>query len=413
MVKTLVICIDRDNDLYEKARLNGPIIGRKANIDAATKLALSDPEDVDANAMFYAIKLYDSLTKSKKKAEVITLTGHKSLGYKADREISNQLDRVISELGASSCVLISDGASDEEIVPIIKSRIKIDSTKIVYVKQAKELERTYYVILEKLRDPYYAKIILGIPALVLLLFSGASYLGLGWQPIGIIIGLYLLLFKGFGVEEHVLHFFGNLNFSFERVSWIANVLASILVLLIFIVLSHAYSTTLELGLYGEKMYAYIISSISPLLLVSSLLVIIGKAVDAILDKRSFVVTKYAQYSVAAVLLTLILDVGSKWIINMDPPYASFGDFFFTMLSSLVIAWISIVVINFIKTNSLLSMKLEGKEVINVNGSFIGRIVGVDGAHGLIILQNIFGKKISLPFDSISSVSEKVITKSII
>ena len=38
----LVLCVDRDNDLFEKAKVHGPIIGREENLNAATKLALID-----------------------------------------------------------------------------------------------------------------------------------------------------------------------------------------------------------------------------------------------------------------------------------------------------------------------------------------------------------------------------------
>ncbi|MDD5022879.1 MAG: DUF373 family protein [Candidatus ainarchaeum sp.] len=413
MVETIVLCIDRDNDLSSKAGIGGPIVGRKNNLNAATKLALSDPEDVDANAMFYAIKLYDSLLKSRKSVEIITITGDKKLGYKADKEISNQLDRVVRELGALSCVLVSDGASDEEVMPIIKSRIKIDSNKIVYVKQAKELEKTYYVILEKLKDPYYAKIILGVPALFLLLISLSSYSGVGWQPIGIVVGLYLLFLKGFGWEEKITDFFKDLNFSFERVSWVANVSAIIIFVLSLLVAGNAYNTALNLDLYGEKMYSYILSSITSLLLFSALFVVLGKSIDSIQDKKHFMITRYAVYAIAFVLLALILDIGSNWITNIREPYISFGEFFSILIISLFIAWVSTIIIGFIRTNSLLSLKMEGKEVINTNGGFVGRIVGVDGANGTIIIQNVFDRRMVIPFDSVFSVSDQVVVQSIV
>lgn len=63
----LIICIDRDNDLFEKARVVGPIVGRENNLSAATSLALADPEDPDSNAIFYAIKVYDQFKKRKSK----------------------------------------------------------------------------------------------------------------------------------------------------------------------------------------------------------------------------------------------------------------------------------------------------------------------------------------------------------
>jgi len=54
--KLLVICIDRDNDVGEKAGIVTPVVGRDACIEAAQRLALEDPEDADSNSIFAAIK---------------------------------------------------------------------------------------------------------------------------------------------------------------------------------------------------------------------------------------------------------------------------------------------------------------------------------------------------------------------
>ena len=61
--KTLVLCIDGDDDIGIKAKIDTPIIGRQANLDSATRLAVSDPEEADANAMFGEVKLIDELMK--------------------------------------------------------------------------------------------------------------------------------------------------------------------------------------------------------------------------------------------------------------------------------------------------------------------------------------------------------------
>ena len=45
--KLLVICVDRDNDVGEKAGIKTPVIGRDACIEAAQRLALEDPEDAE------------------------------------------------------------------------------------------------------------------------------------------------------------------------------------------------------------------------------------------------------------------------------------------------------------------------------------------------------------------------------
>ena len=60
MVRTLVITIDRDNDLGVKAGIRGPVIGRKATLTAALKLGIADPEESDTNAILGACLLYTS-----------------------------------------------------------------------------------------------------------------------------------------------------------------------------------------------------------------------------------------------------------------------------------------------------------------------------------------------------------------
>ena len=60
-MKTLVLCVDRDNDFGRKANCNSPIIGREDNLRAAQALALADPEDSDSNCLYAAISTYDKL----------------------------------------------------------------------------------------------------------------------------------------------------------------------------------------------------------------------------------------------------------------------------------------------------------------------------------------------------------------
>ena len=57
-------------------------------------------------------------------------------------------ERITKVTGVDNVVLISDGAEDEYILPIIQSRIKITSVSRVSVKQSHELEDTYYRILK-------------------------------------------------------------------------------------------------------------------------------------------------------------------------------------------------------------------------------------------------------------------------
>ncbi len=200
---TLIICIDRDNDFGEKAGIEGPIIGKKANIFAANKLALADAEDSDVNALFKAIQTYTEL-KKKDRVEIITLTGDKRVGMESDHEITRQLDIVLEKYNAEEAILISDGAEDEYILPIIRTRIKMIYPKRVIIKQSQRLESTYYMIFEFIRkilnDSKASRFFIGIPAIALLIYAvfGAA----GGRIILGTIGLYLFI-KGFQLESTV------------------------------------------------------------------------------------------------------------------------------------------------------------------------------------------------------------------
>lgn len=200
---TLIICIDRDNDIGEKAGIEGPIIGQKENKAAANKLALADAEDSDVNALFKAIQTYTEL-KKKDKVEIITLTGDKRVGMESDHEITRQLDIVLEKYHAEEAILISDGAEDEYILPILRTKIKMIYPKRVIIKQSQKLESTYYMIYEFIKqilnDPKASRFFIGVPAVALLIY--AAFGSAGGRIILGTIGLYLFI-KGFQLENTV------------------------------------------------------------------------------------------------------------------------------------------------------------------------------------------------------------------
>ena len=54
----MVLAVDRDGDLERKTRIRSPVFGREALMAAATTLAVADPEEADANALFAAVREY-------------------------------------------------------------------------------------------------------------------------------------------------------------------------------------------------------------------------------------------------------------------------------------------------------------------------------------------------------------------
>ena len=204
-MKLLIINIDRDNDFGRKAKIKSPIIGIKDNEEAAFKLGRADPEDSDVNAIFLAISLYDKLHNEGKEVEIVTLCGDISVGIVSDQKIADQLDTVIKQTGADEAILITDGAEDEYVLPIVQSRIKIRSIQRVSVKQSEQLEDTYYRVIKMLDDEKVKKQF--ILPLTLILLVGATFILLnmaasGFGAILFTLGVYLLI-RVFNLERTI------------------------------------------------------------------------------------------------------------------------------------------------------------------------------------------------------------------
>ena len=149
MVRTLVLTIDRDNDLGVKAGIRGPIIGRKATLTAALKLGIADPEESDTNAILGALHHHDRLNERNEgddEIEIAILTGDVRVGPRSDRAIASQLDEVIQEFQPDTAVLVTDGADDEASLPILTSRVRVDHVEKIIVRQSKGIESTYYYL---------------------------------------------------------------------------------------------------------------------------------------------------------------------------------------------------------------------------------------------------------------------------
>jgi len=245
-MKTLILNVDRDDDFGRKAKVKSPIMGIKNNIDAANKLGQADPEDSDLNAIFSAISTYNSLEKEGKDAEIATICGHINVGIKSDQLLSEQLEKVIKETNAQDVILITDGAEDEYILPIIQSRIKISSINRVSVKQSRELEDTYYRILKILDDEKVQKQFLLPIALVLIVGAFFVLLNMvvsGFGAILLTLGAYLLI-RVFRWERRIAVIWEEIKSGFltGKLSIYTSILA-IVILIAFGLL--AYYTTFE------------------------------------------------------------------------------------------------------------------------------------------------------------------------
>lgn len=209
-MKTLILCVDRDDDFGTKAGLNSPFIGRDENLNAAMALGLKDAEDSDINTLLASVSLYDEMLRKGHDVEIATICGDVDVGYESDLVLATQLETVLEAVRPDRVVLVSDGAEDEYIYPVVSSRIKVDSVRKVFVKQAPTVEGAYYIIIKMLHDDKIRKRILVPVGLALLVFGmfalldplvqllqkapEVSFTSMGLAMIWAVVGLYLVLF---------------------------------------------------------------------------------------------------------------------------------------------------------------------------------------------------------------------------
>ncbi|WP_181691685.1 DUF373 family protein [Natronomonas sp. LN261] len=205
----LILCVDLDDDLGRKTGFETPVVGRDAVEAAAVALATADPEDSDVNVCFQGVHVHDSIDDES--VEVAVVTGTAKADVSANRKVGEEVDTVLASLSTGEdvkAIVVTDGAQDESVLPVIRSRVPIDGVRRVVVRQAQDLESMYYTFKQVLADPETRGTIL-IPLGILLLIYPISILaeviGLPGSTLGVIsalLGLYVL-FRGLGLEETI------------------------------------------------------------------------------------------------------------------------------------------------------------------------------------------------------------------
>jgi putative membrane protein len=208
--RILILCVDRDGDLGIKTRIKTPLIGRENNLNAAVTLALRDPEEPDANAMFEAIRLHDRLLSEGKPDEVFevaTISGSELGGVGADRKITAELNEILGSFPADEVILVTDGYSDEAVLPLVESRVPVSSVRRIVIKHSESIEETAALFTRYLKmlmeNPRYSRIALGLPGVLLLILGVLAVFGLVHyylMAFVIVLGLFLFV-KGFGVDR--------------------------------------------------------------------------------------------------------------------------------------------------------------------------------------------------------------------
>lgn len=203
-MKTLILCVDRDDDLGRKADIETPLVGRRRVADAAMALGLADPEDSDTNALLATVHLFDkesdAAARGDRQVEVAAIAGHHLVGLRSDRILARQLDEVLSLTRADEIVLVSDGAEDEQIMPILASRARIAHVHRSIVKQAPRLEGFLYTLSRMLDDDKLAKRYLLPLGLVFMVWGIAFFFDVSRLATGLTLGII-----GAWLFTHAMH----------------------------------------------------------------------------------------------------------------------------------------------------------------------------------------------------------------
>ena len=214
---TLVLVVDIDDDLGY-AGIATPVIGEGEVEKVAISYARENPEDSDVNALFAGLKLLSEMRGQGRDAEIAVVAGDPVNTVEAHRKVLEQVGEVVGYLRGRGCgeveiVLVSDGAEDETVIPIIQGRYRIVAVKRVVVTQHVGVETTYIVLGRMIKkamfEPRFSKYFLGVPGLMILILgmlAVANLLSYAVEVGAILLGGAMIV-RGFGLEP----FFENLG----------------------------------------------------------------------------------------------------------------------------------------------------------------------------------------------------------
>jgi putative membrane protein len=370
--------VDRDGDIETKAGIKTPLLGRTANLDGATALILKDPEEPDANAMFEAVRLHDKLQNEKQPEEmfeVATISGSELGGVSADRKLVAELSNLLDSFSANEVILVTDGYSDEAVLPLIESRVPVSSVRRIVIKHSESIEETAALFTKYIRllvdNPRYARMALGLPGLLVFIFGilwainnfvypGAIYFyGI---TIVIVLGGFLLI-KGFGVDKSAKDFYKWVKeYSPPPLPMqISNytIFAGILCVAVSVYLGIA-NVTINVAPFPSdfagwlaitpRIATFFIKGIMDLLVVGLIIVLLGRSVRLYIERDSKLLRNVALI-VSVAWSRWILDATANIIYNpsstgapigLNDPF--FSNFLFTIIVGILIGVASVLLI---------------------------------------------------------------------
>ncbi len=199
-----MVCLDRSDDAVRAAGVSPPVVGWEAVRSLVIDVGLADPEDSSVNCLLEALRVTRELRDGDEAATVAVLAGG-SDAVGAGRAIADQIETLRAEVDADSAIVVVDSSEDERLVPVIESRLPVDSVDRVVVRQARDIESTYYLLKQFLADEELRQttlVPLGVALLVFPLLLTYMTPVIAVASIAAVFGLFLL-YKGLGIDSYV------------------------------------------------------------------------------------------------------------------------------------------------------------------------------------------------------------------
>ena len=202
---TLVICIDRSGAIGRATNVPMPVAGWEAVRSLVTDSGLSDPEDASVNCLLESLRVARDLRDEREESVVAVVSAESDSAVGADRSIAAQLDDLVDRYDPRAAIVVVDSAEDERVLPIVESRMPVDSVDRVVVRQARDIESTYYLLKQFLADEQLRSTVLVPFGVALLLLPALFYWFSAGEAVAGVAGLLgaALLYKGLAIDRIV------------------------------------------------------------------------------------------------------------------------------------------------------------------------------------------------------------------
>jgi putative membrane protein len=214
-VSTLVLCIDRAGRVAG-ADSEPPLVGERRIRSLVTAVGIEDPEDSGVNCLLEALRVARDVEARGEEA-IVAVVSSTAEAARGDLSLAAQVDELVERHSPDAAVVVVDSADDEQVVPIVESRVRVDAVDRVIVRQARDIESTYYLLKQFLGDEELRGTVLVPLGAALLAFpvllTVADSVTTALAVVAGVVGTFFL-YKGLGIDDLLAGLPGNLREAF-------------------------------------------------------------------------------------------------------------------------------------------------------------------------------------------------------